>query len=224
MARQVSLYKISEVLETARILDSSVLEAYNESIKSYNSKIARVSLGEFGRLDGELTGSSPFMLIQLANSNILQKGERLATIKDLKTAILFDNNFLRGNYADFGLALLTAEDSYDYNNLLAKKLTEQLKNRGINIDNGKLIDFNSLELKEDSNSEYGLILNLTERASKDNILDLAQFKLNYARNEGLAGASFSWGRSYNSNIKNLANSISIGRVVVITPEGTPKKL
>lgn len=51
-----------------RILDDSVLEAYNESIKSYNSERARESLGKFNRCDGELTGSDPLMIIQLANS------------------------------------------------------------------------------------------------------------------------------------------------------------
>ena len=48
MTRQVKLYKIPEVLETARVLDDSVLDAYNDSIQSFN-ETARQTLDKFGK-------------------------------------------------------------------------------------------------------------------------------------------------------------------------------
>jgi len=66
-------------------------------------------LNGFVSVNGELTGSSPLMLVQLANSGLLPAEARLATRQDLEAAIFLDGSFLRGNYVDFGLALRTAE-------------------------------------------------------------------------------------------------------------------
>jgi hypothetical protein len=62
MGKQVRLYKIPEKLETASILDDSLLEHYVDSIKKYGEK-ARETLNKFSRDNGDLTGSSPFMLV-----------------------------------------------------------------------------------------------------------------------------------------------------------------
>ena len=89
MAKQVALYKLPEVLETARILDDSVLGNYNDSIQSFN-EIARQTLGKFDKRNGDLTGSNPFMLVHLANSGLLSSGARLAGRKEVYYATLSD--------------------------------------------------------------------------------------------------------------------------------------
>src|SRR3989344_4992218 len=106
MTRQVALYEIPKVLETASILDDSVLEPYNDSIKGFNEK-ARNTLGKFGKTDGELTGSGPFMLVHLANSGLLPAGSRLAIRPDLEKAVSFEPDFLAGRYVDCELNLVS---------------------------------------------------------------------------------------------------------------------
>ena len=58
MTNRVELYRIP--LEVAEILDSSVLERYNDSLKPLNAT-ARKTLGKFQDRDGKLAGSSPLM-------------------------------------------------------------------------------------------------------------------------------------------------------------------
>ncbi len=98
MTREVALYEISQPLETARVLDDALLNEYKESVKSaYNSDKAREVLSRFRKSNGELAGSSPFMLVHLQNSGLLH--ERIATRQDLETASKFGFN-LSGNYID----------------------------------------------------------------------------------------------------------------------------
>ena len=47
MANEVNLYKIPEQLETARVIDSSVLPAYGESIQPFSER-ARETLKRYG--------------------------------------------------------------------------------------------------------------------------------------------------------------------------------
>ena len=217
MTSEVKLYKIPEILETARILDDSVLEKYNDSFQDYNEK-ARQTLGEFGRADGELTGSSPFMLVHLANSGLLPSDSRLATRKDLETATQYSPEFLSGRYVDFGLVLKTAGDSHAPNDFLSKRLAEQLKQRNIVLGNGKLIPLNALTLAQNNDSAYGLVFDLNGEA-KNLIRDLAEFNWSYTKDSGLACACLSCDRDWNSvNVR--LNSGSDGRVVVVNAEGT----
>lgn len=215
MANQVSIPQ-----GTVRILDDSVLEAYNESIKGYNEK-ARESLGKFSTSNGELTGSSPLMTIQLINAGLLPKETRLASRDDLEYAISKDNSFLEENYTDFALALRTAGDSYKPNDLLAKKLADQLKQRDITLSRGKLIPLDALFLTEEENSAYGLVIDLKDEA-ESSIRELSDFKWDYIRHEGLACAFLSWNRYWGSNDEHLADSDGLGRVVVVSAEGTAK--
>ncbi|MEK6843937.1 MAG: hypothetical protein AABX83_00770 [Nanoarchaeota archaeon] len=198
-----------------RILDGSVLEAYNESIKGYNEK-ARKSLGKFSKIDGELTGSSPLMLIQLASCDALLEGVRLATRDDLEYAKSQDSDFLRGHYTDFGLALITAGDPYAPNDLLVKRLTDQLKHRNIKPGKGKLIPLGVLSLADYEDSGYGVVIDLKEEAEKS-IRDLNDFKWDYMRDEGLSCTSLGryMSRGWGSGDGHLADSIGYGRVVVV---------
>lgn len=209
--------------ESATILDDSVLEGFNEHIQKYNPTL-RAVLGKFGSSDLQLTGSSPFMDVSLINSGLLPLDARLATREDLETAISRANDFLSGVYPDFGLALRTAGDSYAPNDLPAKVLAGELARRGINLGTGKLIPLNVLSLQEDSNSAYGAVFKLNDKASKDNILGLNDLTWDYTRNEGLACASLGGGRGWGSSDRGLGDSFGYGRVVIVSGEATSQKM
>ncbi|MEK6844454.1 MAG: hypothetical protein AABX83_03450 [Nanoarchaeota archaeon] len=198
-----------------RVLDDSVLEAYDESIKSYNSVKAKESLGKFDKSNGQLMGSNLFRLIQLANSGLLPEGTRLARRDDLENAISQNDSFFRGVYVDFGLALRTAGDSYNPNDLLAKNLSEQLEQRNIKLGRGKLIPPDSLYLVEDGNSAYGVVIDLKEEGEKL-IRDINDFEWNYTRRQGLSRAILGGSKSWGSLDGDLAYSLSTGRVVVFS--------
>lgn len=185
-----------------RILDDSILNSYNDSIKIYNG-VAKETLGMFNRnrANGELTGSNPFMLVHLANSELIPSRVKLATRKDLGISCDYDvfysincensqEIFLEDNRFDFGLALRSVGDSYSPNDLLAKILGKQLKSRGMEIEKGKLISFAGLKIKEDKNSAYGLVFEFNDQVNKDDILDLNDFNWDYTREDGLSNAYF----------------------------------
>jgi len=226
MARETALYEIPATLEIARVLGDSMLNEYNASVKSsYNSDKARAILSKFGKSNGELTNSNNFMLAHLQNSGLLQG--RIATKADLESALRFGLN-LSGNYVDFGLALRTAGDSYSPNDMLAKNLAEQLRKRDIKLEKGKLIQIGALSKPiEDNNSEYGLVFSLNELSKKELfdsglIKDLSQFKWNYERDEGLAGAYFNEDGSWGSLDFDLGSGFGASRVVVVSAEDAAK--
>ena len=222
MTTKVQLYKIPEVLEEAEILDDSTLPKYKESLKSMNPR-AQATLGKYTVVDEELTHSSPLMQIHLLNSGALPAGTRLVTRQDLQTAIANDETgeFLRGRYTDFGIALRTARDSHAPNKEIAKRLVNQLKERGIALNEGVLIPIYALKDRDDSNEQYGVTLDLNDFATKDAIRDLREFKWDYARNEGLACAVLSY-RSWYSDYENLVRSYDYGRVVVVRAVGASR--
>ncbi|MDO8622692.1 MAG: hypothetical protein Q7R52_00430 [archaeon] len=162
-----------------KILNDSILPEYNDSIQTYNEK-ARKVLGQFsdgynatGNYNGLLHGSHPFMLVHLKNSGLIPAGIRLSTRNDLEKVINF---FPRGNYTDVGIALRSDKDFYPQNDLLAKTLAEQLKDRGIKIGNGKLISLNALKLTENRDSHYGIVFELNEQMNDKDVLNLDDFR------------------------------------------------
>jgi len=220
MLNQVKLYQIPEILETAGILEDSILPAYSDSIQNYNER-ARQSLGKFQSTNGQLAGSNPFMLVHLSNSGLLQ-GARLAERQDLEKAIVYDPEFVKGNWIDFGIALKTEGDSYKPNDLPARILAEKLNHKGISLDSGKLIPFNVLKNSEHDNSAYGLVFDLNDQFEEDSVRDLAEFKWDYARNEGISYAYLNGGRYWNYCYRDLDNSNGDARVVVVSGEATSK--
>ena len=69
----------------------------------------------------------------------------------------------------------TPGDSYKENDLLAKNLAEQLKHKGITLENPKIIYFDALDLEENPESEYGLTYKLNGRAEfGKNIIDASE--------------------------------------------------
>lgn len=220
MVIQVALR--NKAKESATILDDSRLEAYNDSIQRLNPKL-REYLGRYGQSDIQLTGSSPLMNVHWLDSGLLPEDARISTRDDLEAAISRANGFLHGFYTNFGVALETAGDSYPPNDLLAKILTKELGERGISLETGKLILLNALSLQEDSDSYYGAVFRLNDRAGKDNILDLDDYKWDRSRKEGLACAYLNGGRYWDFYCGRLVDSDGAGRVVVVSGEATSQK-
>ncbi len=223
----------TERREVAEILDASVLPAYADSLKPLNER-ARTTLGQFTNVDGELVGSSPLMLIHLANSGALPARVTLATRQQLEKAFQYDKTgeFLAGRYADFGLALRTAGDSHAPNNSIAERLGTQLqKKTGLGNGSGLLIPFSALVDSEDPDSYYGLTLNISQKLLdatpedvREVIHDLGAYKWNYTRQDGVAcavvGSSWDW----YSGDERLGSSNGGGRVVGIRAIGTTPKI
>ena len=66
------------------------------------------------------------------------------------------------------------------------KVLFELKKRGIKLGKGKLIPISALNLKENSDSEYGLVFELKEDAKE--FEDLSKYRWDYQRDQGLARA------------------------------------
>ena len=162
---------------------------------------------------------------------------------DLGRATDINPEFLRGFFSDTGLVLRTAGDSHKPNDFLAKNLAEQLKKREIDLKAPKVIYFDALSLREDSNSDYGLAFDLNERAELGrNIIDAPELSRNFifktmnekgipvedpdgnrtlfTRPDGLSGFYMNRNSGVYSSIRSLADSNDYGRVVVVSAEGT----
>ena len=221
MSASVQLYKIPEKFEVARVLDDSVLQAYNDSIQGFNPRAKEV-LGRFESANGQITGSNPFMLVHLLNQRLIP-GERLVERPDLEIAITNDPEFVKRNWIDFGIALKTPGDSYNPNDLPARILAKQLEQREIPLGSGKLVPFNLLTNKEDGNSAYGFVFALNEQFERGSVIrDLSDFKWNYTRNEGMARAFLDSYRDWVYDDRDLEVSNGNARVVVVGGEATSK--
>ena len=215
---QKSIYLLPKTIETITTLDDSHVQPYLDSINSYNNPKARETLKKVSTQNQLFAGSSPFIQLQLAymneeNPGLFPDKSRPATRQDLELALAQDHHFLDGTYTEFGLALKTTEDTYEPNNYLAKTLAKQLEQRNISLGSGKLIPFSALaKPREDSKSEYGLVFDLNDSATKDNILDLDSFNWDYSRDQGLARACRDY-RDWDCNYGVLAYSDGGGRVV-----------
>ena len=222
--------------EIVEVQPASVMEQYIESAKAYNSEKARETLGvgndRVSVTRDEFAGSSPFINILLANLDsdnpgVFPNKQTPVTRDVLERATFYDPAFLKGHFSDFGLALVTPTDTYKPNNLLAKRLAEQLEKRKIELGTGKLIHFNAFSKPiEHDNSAYGLVLDLKDDFSKDNLLDsglirdLSGFSWDYNRGEGLSRAYFYYDRDWSCNDRVLDYSDSNGRVVGVGVECT----
>ena len=117
------------------------------------------------------------------------------------------------------VSILIADDDLN----LCKNLAEELKQREIELGNGKLLPLTALELLQDLNSYYGLTFGLNEQATKENIRDLGEFKWDFARKNGLARAYLSGGGNWGSYDEYLEYSGELGRVVLVNAKGTSQK-
>ncbi|GEM_PF-6876660 len=205
-------------------VNSSILNDYKESIKFYRSQRARETLDNLKVVEDKISGSSPFIQVHLINSGLIENGNRLPDIEDLESALRINNRFLIKDflisnsgcaYTDFGLALRSYGDPYHkQNDMLSKRLYEQLIRRGVNIGMGKLIPLNALELKEEENSAYGLVFDLKENV-EEYIFNLQDFRWDYCRNQGLSIACIG-GRGWTSCIGEILDrSNGNGRIFIV---------
>lgn len=234
MSNQV--YLLPETIQVVKTLDNSHLQQYQESIKSYNNPKARQTLGEgnekVSAQDQTFKGSSPFIQLQLLHINLEVQGQfpnqtRPATRNDLEKAIAQHPQFLRGTYADFGIAILPKPETYESNKPLYENLTQQFKARNLQLDQGKLIYFSGLtKPREDSDSPYGLTFDLKDIPTKDleaSIKNIDDFKWNWRKDKGLARACLDIAGYWSCDSDYLDYSGSYGRVVGVGVE-TQKNL
>ncbi len=145
-----------------KILGSDVLKIYNNKIISYGLK-ARRSLNVLFSFQGHLAGGNYFTPLVLRDC--IPRRSRLADMIDFRENIGDFPNFLSGFDVNSGIILAGNEDSFYKNDLLAEYLANQLNCIGAKVDdNPFLIYFDALDLKEDEDSEYGLVYVLNERA------------------------------------------------------------
>jgi len=189
--------------------------------------------------EGDLTGSNAFANILL--QKVLPKTLRLATMADIGSALTenSEQEFSRGCYADTGVCFRAKANVSQSTEPLADRLERQLKKRNIILPTPQVIYSLGLSLRRNSNSEFGLVYDLTDSAEiidapelvsngKFNrfsdkgipILDVKGKRTSYPTSgsrlsrfglddDGNAGSG--WG--------NLLSSNDSGRVVVVDAEG-----
>ncbi|MFA5020416.1 MAG: hypothetical protein WC533_04960, partial [Candidatus Pacearchaeota archaeon] len=151
-----------------------------------------------------------------------------------------EQDFLRGCYADTGVCFRAKANVYQLTEPLAGRLENQLKKRNIVLPTPQVIYFSGLNLRRDSNSEFGLVYDLEDNAE---VIDAPKLvldgKFNRFSDKGIpildvkgkrtsyitSGSRLS--RFYlnnngnaNSYCYNLRDPGDRGRVVVVDAEGT----
>ena len=128
----------------AKFLSREEQVRYEEAVKGFNSEKARKSLSI------PQDGSSLLKEVLLG-----QLGIRTATISELYDVWEVNPNFLSGHYEDVASGVLRSNgDSHAPNDLLAKSLAKSLKEKAFKHS----YVLTGLKLKEEDNSQYGLVL------------------------------------------------------------------
>jgi hypothetical protein len=169
--------------------------------------------------EGDLLGSSTNMGVAIATfcpEIPLITGQQL-----LGLYIQAGNKNPFGNvYVDFGVQI---NGSPNVNSAKAKILLEDFKKRGIEVKEGRVLNFNQLRLIADSNA--GLAYMLTEDVSKDNLALVSEYPFRDVGVNGLYGVYLNLDCSLFAGGVNLVDSSGDGRVVRYDAEGVaPKKL
>jgi hypothetical protein len=217
----------------------AVYDEYQERVEADYDNNSTLTVLSY---DNVVKGSNPFA-IALVNDIIMQEGFRTATTADLERVLRADSLDLRGFYEDSGLVLRGENNPNEY---LAKNLAEQVKARQ-ELEYPIMIPLNGLELVKDNDSSHGLGFKLREDAeiihsqilykesgnfSSEDIdektglpkkLGVGNRKL-YTRDSGLSRLCLGRSLDLYSNYENLAYSSSVGRVVVVSAEGTSQKV
>lgn len=139
------------------LADKERADEYQGRIQKYGTR-ARQTLDIFA-FDNLIKGSSPFGNVGLAS-------DVLALPSQLEHAISINPQYFREGYEDIGLVICSEGDSISKNDYIAKNLAEQLKKRGLTPtpETPVRVSLKGLILKEDANSEYGLVFQLGEKA------------------------------------------------------------
>lgn len=239
------LIKLLEIIPTAGFLDGNfgkdVLKEYQGRVKRDYAKAPVLNVLDYE--DGVVKGSNPFAVV-LVGSIVGQDGLRVATQADLERAIKCDALPLRGQYEDTGLVLRSEGEPNSY---LARHLMQQIRARNSKAEMPSVIPLSGLELVTDQNSPHGLAFKLKDNAaitygasvlSKDGAFTsedvdetiglptkIGQGDRNlYTRNSGLSRLYLCRSLDLDSRYDNLALSNGLGRVVVVSAEGTSQKI
>ncbi|MBS3066388.1 hypothetical protein J4205_01070 [Candidatus Pacearchaeota archaeon] len=215
----------------ARFLSSEEQTKYDEAVKEFNSEKARKTLAVSQK------GSNLPKVILLNNLGI-----RTANTSQLYNIWYANSGFLSGTYEDVASVVLRSNgDSHNPNDLLAKELAKSIDR---SFEHSYVLT--GLKLKEDDNSQYGLILvpgknfeyfkapeldhlNNQKKFSRVDERGIPIFEDNgsktlYTRQDGLS-RFFIYGYSYLFSYNwLLSDSDSDGRVVVVDAEGVAPNL
>lgn len=216
------------VFPTARFLTEAQQEAYEQSIQRYSGRTRKV-------LDIPRKGSNLFKVLYL--DQMLPEGERIATPADWQD-IRDKKDYLVGLHLDAPeVVLRSAGDSYKPNDFVAKDLAKKIHEGTFK----NPIVITGLKLRQDSNSSYGFVFELTDKSEKIEapefahsnngreisrldergfpIFDDNQDMAFYTRDNGLSRLYLSGLLSVDSSDGNLEISEADCRVVVVSAEG-----
>lgn len=168
--------------------------------------------------EGDLVGSSTDMGVALATflpEIPLITGQHLL---DLYSQAQNKNPFGEV-YVDFGVQI---NGSPDVNSLQAKIILDDLKKRGISLENGRVLDFNQLRLIADKDA--GLAYKLADDVSSDDTALVSAYPFgNYIGKNGLFRASLYRDGNWYAVVDYLANFVDDGRVVRYDAQGVIAK-
>jgi hypothetical protein len=193
--------------------------------------------------DGLVKGSNPFAVV-LVNQIIGQEGLRTATQADLERILKTQALTLNGQHENTGLVLRTEDDPNSY---LARNLMAQLKARNPKAVMPSMVPLSELELVTDANSPHQLAFKLKDSSqvfydvfilNKYGTFSFKNIDVNtglpakigqgnryfYTTRNSMSCVGLDCGLNVCSINQNLANSHSIGRIVVVSAEGTAKNL
>lgn len=200
---------------------------YEEALKKFSGKA-------YDSLNISREGSNLWKVLLLNQLGITT--ESLSSLDDLADS---NTKFLEDHYEDApAVALRSAGDSYTHNDYLAKQLTELIENPEFK----HTLIIEGLGIKQDDKEPtYNLVFEKTERFKvfeapdfdhKNNgkrisrinpdysiEFDESGTRILYTREDGLSRLCVNWDLDVNSNVRILAYSNSVGRVVVVSAEG-----
>lgn len=221
--------------------DKARLDAYSERIAKYTEKARKTSgVLSYSDKDNIVMGSNPFAVVEFASDIVPMPSE-------LEHAARLNPEFFRGTYSDIGLVVRSEEDSsWKANDYVSKDLAKQIKARLGSMptpENPARVSLRGLSLKEDSNSDYGLVfvvgdntevISVPEFAHSNNqkrfartdergvpIFDDKGNRTLYTKQTGLSRLCLDggWDLGLGSGGDDLAYSDSSGRVVEKSAEG-----
>lgn len=234
------LIVIPNEIPQADFLGGEFGEQVNEEVQGKYGKFQAINKVRYS--EGLVRGSTPLYVVAV-NEVIRPEGLRTANQADLERVLRTNAFDLRGFYEDSALVLRSEASPNEY---LARYLMEQIKARNPDQKMPVMIPLNSLELTEDSDSDYGLSFKLREDAeivyasilnndtgifSSEDIDEKtglpnkfsSKGRVLYTRSSGVSRLCLGGDLYLDSDYECLADSGDAGRVVVVNDaEGVPQ--
>jgi len=166
--------------------------------------------------EGDLLGSSTDMGVAIATfcpEIPLIRGKQL-----LEVYRQAGNRNPFGNvYVDFGVAVIGSPKT---NSVQAQIILDGLKSRGIEVKEGRVLDFAQLRLV--ANKDYGLAYKIADDVSSDNVSLVSTYPFAYIGKNGLFRAYLYRNCHWNADFVGFAGSSDDGRVVRYDAEGVAR--